>query len=228
MPRTRLQMWGGDSDKASTPLELFYAHAESVENTVNKMLEALSIATHGGDATDEIEATISAELRADELKMTLRDVIGGRELMLIIESGSFFHMLSRQDRIADYAQNVAEQLSFRELYDDEKALGLLQEMGEAVSQTVKDYVRAVKAMRDLSLSGFTKEQKQNLRKLIKEVNLREHEADRAESRAAAFVFEHGEDDPLAAMHMYRVLQRLDDVANACEKAANAFLPIVYR
>ncbi len=219
---------GGDSDKASTPLELFYAHAESVENTVNKMLEALSIATQGGDATDEIEATISAELRADELKMTLRDVIGGRELMLIIESGSFFHMLSRQDRIADYAQNVAEQLSFRELYDDEKALGLLQEMGEAVSQTVKDYVRAVKAMRDLSLSGFTKEQKQNLRKLIKEVNLREHEADRAESRAAAFVFEHGEDDPLAAMHMYRVLQRLDDVANACEKAANAFLPIVYR
>jgi uncharacterized protein Yka (UPF0111/DUF47 family) len=27
--------------------------------------------------------------------------------------------------------------------------------------------------------------------------------------------------------MYRVLQRLDDVANACEDAANAFLPIVY-
>jgi uncharacterized protein Yka (UPF0111/DUF47 family) len=28
--------------------------------------------------------------------------------------------------------------------------------------------------------------------------------------------------------MYRVLQRLDDVANACEKAANAFLPILNR
>jgi len=27
--------------------------------------------------------------------------------------------------------------------------------------------------------------------------------------------------------MYRVLQRMDDVANACEKAANALLPIVY-
>jgi uncharacterized protein Yka (UPF0111/DUF47 family) len=27
--------------------------------------------------------------------------------------------------------------------------------------------------------------------------------------------------------MYRVLQRLDDVANSCEDAANAFLPIVY-
>jgi uncharacterized protein Yka (UPF0111/DUF47 family) len=41
------------------------------------------------------------------------------------------------------------------------------------------------------------------------------------------VFSHGEDAPLAAVHMYRVLQRMDDVANACEKAANALLPIVY-
>jgi uncharacterized protein Yka (UPF0111/DUF47 family) len=41
------------------------------------------------------------------------------------------------------------------------------------------------------------------------------------------VFSEGDEEPLAAMHMYRVLQRLDDVANACEKAANAFLPIVY-
>ncbi len=40
-------------------------------------------------------------------------------------------------------------------------------------------------------------------------------------------FSHGDDDALAAMHMYRVLQRLDDVANACEEAANAFIPIVY-
>ena len=123
---------------------------------------------------------------------------------------------------------MAEQLSFRKLFEDEKAIDLLQKMGEAVSRTVKDYVHAVKAMRDLSLSGFTKDQRTNLKQLIKEVNLREHEADEAERKAASFVFEHGEHAPLAAMHMYRVLQRLDDVANACEKAANAFLPIVYR
>jgi len=29
------------------------------------------------------------------------------------------------------------------------------------------------------------------------------------------------------VHMYRVLQRMDDVANACETAANAMLPLVY-
>ena len=64
--------------------------------------------------------------------------------------------------------------------------------------------------------------------MINEVNFLEHEADNAERDAAAFVFSHGDDMPLAAMHMYRVLQRLDDVANAAEKAANAFLPILTR
>ena len=48
-----------------------------------------------------------------------------------------------------------------------------------------------------------------------------------ESKAAAYVFSHGEDAPLAAVHMYRVLQRMDDVSNACEKAANGLLSIVY-
>jgi uncharacterized protein Yka (UPF0111/DUF47 family) len=49
-----------------------------------------------------------------------------------------------------------------------------------------------------------------------------------EAKAAAHVFSEGGDNPLAAVHMYRVLQRMDDVANACEKAANAFLPLVNR
>ena len=63
--------------------------------------------------------------------------------------------------------------------------------------------------------------------LIEQVNLAEHEADLVESRAAGFVFTTGEEDALAAVHMYRVLQRLDDVANACETAANGYLSLVH-
>ena len=54
------------------------------------------------------------------------------------------------------------------------------------------------------------------------------ESDEIEAKAAAHVFSTGDDDALAAMHMYRILQRMDDVANACEKAANAFLPSLSR
>ena len=135
-------------------------------------------------------------------------------------------MVSRQDRIADYAQNVAEQLSFRPLMEDDEAREHLAKMAKAVSETVATYEDLIEALRDYHISGRTKAGADKVMELIREVNLKEHEADIVEAEAAAFVFTNGEDQPLAAMHMYRVLQRLDDVANACEKAANAFLPLL--
>ena len=130
-------------------------------------------------------------------------------------------------RQADYAQNVAEQLSFRPLYDNAEARSALKEMGESVAKTASLYEESVTALRDLTLSGYTRAGREKLGSLVDQVNLAEHEADLVEGRAASLVFSEGDDDALAAMHMYRVLQRMDDVANACETAANSFLPLVY-
>lgn len=219
---------GGDGH-STTPFELFHEHAQAVEKTVEHMLEAVNTACDGEDASEAIQATIEAELVADNVKtevrrLALNDMRMGVQLSL----DDFLYMVTRQDRIADYAQNVAEQLAFRPLFDDEQAKANLKEMAKAVSETVAKYEDAVEALRDFTISGQTKAAETKLADLIREVNLKEHEADGVEALAAAYVFTNGEDAPLAAMHMYRVLQRLDDVANACEKAANAFLPILNR
>ena len=205
-----------------TPFEMFHNHAKAVEKTVDCMLLAVTTAAEGGDASEHITATIEAELEADNIKNELREEIriGVR---ITIGHENFMQMIGRQDRIADYAQNVAEQLSFRPLFENDEARKKLVEMGEMVSTTVAKYEETVEQMKNLSHSGFSRKEKAILFELIKEVNLLEHQADLVEMDAASIVFRQGDDDALAAMHMYRVLQRLDDVANACEKAANAFL-----
>ncbi len=218
---------GGSDVGGPTYFELFHTHAEAVEKTVVHMLEAVNVAAEGNDPTKEIEQTVSAELRADNIKSALRKKIGVGQWSLILRSEDFLGMISKQDRIADYAQNVAEQLSFRTLYENTEAREMLKEMAEAVAKTTALYEDSVAELLDLTLSGYTKAGRERLRNLIDAVNLAEHEADLVESRAAAFVFSQGEDAPLAAVHMYRVLQRLDDVANACETAANEMLPLVY-
>ena len=219
---------GGEAEKgAPTYFELFHTHAEAVEETVNHMLDAVNNAVDGKDPSEAIEATILAELNADNVKNDLRRRVGSGKWNLLMRSDDFYQMLARQDRIADYAQNVAEQLSFRPLYDNAEAKTLLKEMAQAVAKTAATYEDTVEALRDLTLSGYTRSGREKLGDLIDQVNLAEHESDLAESRAAGFVFSIGEDDPLAAVHMYRVLQRLDDVSNACETAANGFLPMVY-
>ena len=216
-----------DNKGAPTHFELFHTHALAVEETVGHMLSAVNAAADGDDPEDHIKSTVEAELRADEVKNDIRRRLGSGQISVLQGKDELFRMVSRQDRIADYAQNVAEQLSFRELFVDKDARGMLKEMAVAVSKTTSLYEDAVSQLKDVALSGYTKAGRERLGELIDEVNLAEHEADMVESKAAAYVFSHGEDAPLAAVHMYRVLQRMDDVANACEKAANGLLSIVY-
>ena len=213
----------------TSPFHKFHEHAQSVEVTVNHMLKAVNDACDGNDPSEAIKATIDAELEADNIKADLRKMVS-EDMRFGIQVGmdDFLHMVTRQDRIADYAQNVAEQLAFRELYDDEEAKTKLKKMAEAVATTVATYEDTVNALREFTISGETKAARDNLATHIREVNLMEHQADTVEADAASYVFSNGDDSPLAAMHMYRVLQRLDDVANACEKAANAFLPLLNR
>ena len=210
-----------------SPFKKFHEHAQAVEITVNHMLEAVNTACDGEDASEAIEATIKAELDADNIKSELRKMVNeDMRCGIQVSLDDFLYMVTRQDRIADYAQNVAEQLTFRELYDNEEAKANLKNMAEAVAATVATYEDTVNALREFTISGETKAARDVLAEHIREVNLKEHEADIVEAEAAKFVFTHGDEEALAAMHMYRVLQRLDDVANACEKAANAFLPIL--
>ena len=216
-----------DNKGAPTHFELFHAHAVAVEETVGHMLRAVNAAAEGEDPEDHITSTVEAELRADEVKNDIRRRLGTGQISVLQGKDELFRMVSRQDRIADYAQNVAEQLSFRELFVDKEARSMLKEMAEAVAKTTSLYEDAVSQLKDVALSGYTKAGRDRLGELIDEVNLAEHEADLVESKAAAYVFSHGEDAPLAAVHMYRVLQRMDDVANACEKAANGLLSVVY-
>ncbi len=217
---------GGDGH-AITPFELFHQHAQEVEKTVEHMLEAVNQACDGEDPSDSIQNTIDAELIADNVKAEIRRMaLHDMRFGVHVGVDDFLYMVTRQDRIADYAQNVAEQLNFRPLFDDKKAKKMLKGMAKSVAETVAKYEDTVEALRDFTISGQTKAAEIKLAELIREVNIKEHETDVVEAEAAGYVFTNGDDEPLAAMHMYRVLQRLDDVANACEKAANAFLPIL--
>ena len=219
----------GGEGTAATPLEVFREHAAAVTTTVDRMLEAVDAAIAGNDALEEaVKATHDAEHAADGLKASLREALSTPSVRLIASTEEKLHMITRQDRIADYAENVAEQLAFRPLYDNEDAKANLKEMAMAVKACVDAYEETVRALRDYGLSGETRKGANELRALIRTVNQLEHEADLLEAKAAGHVFSSGDDHALAAMHMYRVLQRLDDVANACERAANAFLPLLSR
>ncbi len=203
----------------------YYEHAEKVFETVENMNACVKSACDGKDIEEYITATSKSELEADEIKSEIRDVLRG-SVRLAVDKPVFLELVSRQDRIADYAENVTEILSFRKLYDNKEAQKLVLQLADSVTATVEEYRKTVERFEYLLESAFSNKEKDIMHKYIGKVNDLEHEADLIEAKAASFVFTNGDDQPLAATHMYRLIQRLDDVANAAETAANSLLPII--
>tara|TARA_Y100000588_G_C14270600_1_gene932110 strand:+ start:730 stop:1392 length:663 start_codon:yes stop_codon:yes gene_type:complete len=203
----------------------YYEHAEKVFETVEKMNECVKEACNGNDISPHIKATSKSELEADKIKTGIRDMLRG-SVRLAVDKPVFLELITRQDRIADYAENVTEILSFRTLYSDKKAQSLTLELAEAVTATVDEYRKTVGQFEIILESAFANKEKEVMHKHIGRVNDLEHQADLVEAKAAEYVFSNGDTEPLAAVHMYRLIQRLDDVANAAEHAANSLLPII--
>ena len=203
----------------------YYEHAEKVFETVENMNASVKSACDGKDIEEYITATSKSELEADEIKSEIRDVLRG-SVRLAVDKLVFLELVSRQDRIADYAENVTEILSFRKLYENKEAQKLVLQLADSVTATVEEYRKTVERFEYLLESAFSNKEKDIMHKHIGKVNDLEHEADLIEAKAASYVFTNGDDQPLAAAHMYRLIQRLDDVANAAETAANSLLPII--
>jgi len=203
----------------------YYKHAESVFETVENMNACVKAACEGEAIEEYIVATSKSELKADKIKSEIRDVLRGG-VRLAVDKPVFLDLVSRQDRIADYAENVTEILSFRKLYDNKEAKSLVLELADSVTATVEEYRKTVARFEYLLESAFSNKEKDRMHNHIGKVNDLEHQADLIEAKAASYVFTNGEDEPLAAAHMYRLIQRLDDVANAAETAANSLLPII--
>ena len=203
----------------------YYEQAEKVFETVENMNACVKSACDGKNIEEYITATSKSELEADEIKSEIRDVLRG-SVRLAVDKLVFLELVSRQDRIADYAENVTEILSFRKLYENKEAQKLVLQLADSVTATVEEYRKTVERFEYLLESAFSNKEKDIMHKHIGKVNDLEHEADLIEAKAASYVFTNGDDQPLAAAHMYRLIQRLDDVANAAETAANSLLPII--
>ncbi|HIC61461.1 MAG TPA: DUF47 family protein, partial [Marine Group III euryarchaeote] len=92
----------------------YYKHAERVFETVERMNDCVKAACEGTNIKEHIKATSKSELKADKIKNKIRDMLRG-SVRLAVDKSVFLELVSRQDRIADYAENVTEILSFREL-----------------------------------------------------------------------------------------------------------------
>ena len=129
----------------------------------------MKAACSGSDVKAHVKATSKSELKADKIKNKIREVLRG-SVRLAVDKPVFLDLVSRQDRIADYAENVTEILSFRELYDNAEAQSLVLKLAEAVTATVEEYQKTVGRFEYLLESAFANKEKEIMHQHIARVN----------------------------------------------------------
>jgi len=211
----------GDTFRRS-PFEGLYLHGGKVTECVMKLDEAL-LAYCKGDM-EEFDRlahdVILLEHEADLIKSNLRGHLP-RFIFMPVQKPHFLTLLKEQDKILDYAEDVALWLGFRRTKIPDQLRKDFMEHNKIVVRTVEAYVKALENLKDLLETGFSKKEREETKDFIKDIHELEFQADLKERELTRKIFAmEGELDPISVYHLLRGVDLIAQVANHAENAGD--------
>jgi predicted phosphate transport protein (TIGR00153 family) len=162
------------------------------------------------------------ESLADEAKNGLRNHMPHR-LFLPVDRRDVLTLVHHMDSIADDAEDVAVVLTMRELQVPAPMKPLLVKYCEQVRDTVHAARVVIAEFPGLFHAGFSGNAARNVQALVKEINLKEHEADRTQEHLAGLLFEQEENlTPAEILLWSKVLNKIGDMADHAENVGDHF------
>jgi predicted phosphate transport protein (TIGR00153 family) len=175
----------------------------------------------------ELKKTVDdLEHQADAIKRRIRGHLPKGTLMPV-DKFELFRYLSEQDNVLDAVQDTLDWLSFRmepgipeELHRDllllvEAALEAVDELGTMVAEARK-YFRT-----------YSEDQRVHVKKLIRSIRQKEHDADLVEDQLKEKIFNTGLDG-VTVFHMIRLAETIGAIADHAENAGDMMRAMVAR
>ncbi|MCK5688997.1 TIGR00153 family protein [Myxococcota bacterium] len=212
------------------PFHDFKNHMEKVAATVsalNPVFEAL-FAGEQDKLCKAVKTVSLLEHEADVIKNSLRNQMP-RSLFLPVDRRDFLDMLTKQDDIADTAEDVAVALTLRPmtvypyLKDELQTLvGLSYECVDYASKISREFDNLLEA-------GFRGPARKRVIKLIDELSHHEHLADKEQDKLMKAVFAHEDElKPAELMQWPFIITELGNIPNTAERFANRVRLIIAR
>lgn len=146
-----------------------------------------------------------------------------------VDKGNFLHLLTQQDKILDYEEDVVQWLSMREKEYSEDVSAQFIELSEKVIETIGYFEKGVFNIPDVIETSFTDEERDQTKKFIKKVSVAEHESDLLEQALCRKLFSLENDlSTLDIYHLMRVVNLLGEVANHAENASDRIRTLLAR
>lgn len=157
------------------------------------------------------------EHEADAIKRNIRGHLP-KGIIMPVDKVQLFTYLREQDQVLDAAQDALEWLTFR-LTDIPKQIeGDLLSLVDRVMEAV-ELLRPMIETANAYFRYNDEKDREKVKKLIREIRLKEHEADQLEKKMKRTLF-NLEIEPLSVCHLTHVLDKIGEIADHAENAGD--------
>jgi len=204
-----------------SPFEGLLEHASKVHECIKYLKPAVEHFCDGKyDKMDKMVKKISElEHEADLIKGNIRAHLP-TFIFLPVKRGDFLMLLREEDKILDFAEDVANLMSMRHTSVPQDIRTDLLEHATKVVETVKAFEQAVMNLKDLLETSFGKREREQTKKMVHQVHRKEWEADQVEAKLSRKLFNYEGLDPISVVHLLKIVDRMDQIANHAENAGD--------
>ncbi len=209
------------------PMQEHMDKAYAAANTLMAFFTAV-LDTDWAKAEKQQENIVRYENEADDLKRDIRSHLP-KNLFLPVPREDLLEILSKQDRIANKAKDIAGLVMGRKMHIPEEIaatyISLLKSCIESTAVTLK----AINEIDELLETGFRGNEVEVLQNMIEKIIDIEHESDELQLKVHHELFEIEKNlPPIDAVFLYKLIDWTGDIADRAEQVANHILLLLAR
>lgn len=159
------------------------------------------------------------EHEADIIKGNTRNHLP-RFIFMPVDRSDFLILLNEDDAVLDHAEDVAVLMKMRPTRIPEDLKGDFRKLADTIVMTGLAMEKVVCHMTDLLETSFVEKEREQTKELIKMVHDLEYKCDRLQEKVTRHLLNDPEIDPITVLHLMKVVERMGQVADSSENAAD--------
>ena len=211
-----------------SPIRPIQEHMAKAQNCIILLGDFLE-ASYSKDwvKAEEVQQTIhQTENEADSLKREIRTHLP-RSLWLPVARNDLLEMLQFQDRLANRAREIAGIMLGRRIEIPEELVESVRDYYQTNLNTSAQALKAINELDELLETGFRGREATLVEELLVELDELEHQSDVSQVKLRALLFQMEDTlPPVNVIFLYRIIDRLGELADISQKVGGRLLLLI--
>ncbi|NVJ67693.1 MAG: TIGR00153 family protein [Gammaproteobacteria bacterium] len=215
---------------ASSPIRPMQDHMAKANESASQLNDffVAALKQDWQEAETIKESIRNLENEADDLKHELRTHLP-KGLFLPVARTDLLALLSKQDKIANIARDIAGLVYARKMQFPENVHAALLELTKRCAAASKQAFKAISELDELLATGFGGREASLVSEMIEKLDNIENETDDLQRKALNIIFEQEDDlPPVKVIFMYQVIQKIGDLADCAQQVGSRLEMMIAR